>query len=177
MLVGNKSKPVKGTNTGIIYPLGVCKSYEFEQTMTLNQIAKNTSNFKVYITDPGMATYFSIDLMSHIGTQPKLKQGKKSSYDVRIRMEDQRKPGQEHVCDESPNYSFSDCVDEYIQKDLIKVTFNYFRKCAIIILIILTMFRKLDAFLHFSQTRIHAMELSTTKLCTTISNQIFILNI
>ncbi len=89
--------------------------------MTIKRLFVNVNKFKVYITDPGMATYFSIDLMSHVGTQPKLKPDEKSTYDVRMKMEDTRNPGQENLCQQSPDYSFEDCVDEYIQTDLTEV--------------------------------------------------------
>ena len=87
--------------------------------MTISWIFVKVTKFKVYITDPGMATYFSIDLMSHVGPQPK--PDEKSTYDVRMKMEDTRNPGQENLCQQSPDYSFEDCVDEYIQTDLTEV--------------------------------------------------------
>ncbi len=117
MVFGENSK----TKTGIFYPLGLCKSYESEQTMVLIGSNINISNFKVYITDPGMKTYFGIDIKSHIGPQPRLNPNEKSVYDVRIKMEDLRYPGPEHLCEQSPNYSFDECVDGNIQTELTEV--------------------------------------------------------
>ncbi len=77
--------------------------------------------FKVYITDPGMTTYFGIDTMSHIGPQPSLNSNEMSTYDVRIKMEDLRNPGQKYLCEQSPNYSLDECVDENIQTELTEV--------------------------------------------------------
>ena len=160
----------------------MCKSYEFVKNMVLESF--NSMDYKVYITDPGMTTYFSIDIMSHNGPQPSLNPNERSIYDVRIKMEDLRIPGQENLCDQSPNYSFNECVDENIQTELTEVPTLYFYiidntspppkkrnyyNCNS------KMFRKLDAFHHFSQTRILAMEISTTKLYTTISIKIFLM--
>ena len=89
--------------------------------MIIVKWALKVSKFKVYITDPGMTTYFGIDIMSHIGPLPKLNRNEMLTYDVRTKMEDLRYPGQEHLCEQSPNYSFDECVDQNIQTELTEV--------------------------------------------------------
>ena len=69
-------------------------------------------NMLVFITDPAMLTYSSIDLQSHEGTKLfGLKKGYYSIYDVEVSVKDSNNPTERHTCDTS---SYSECVDQQI---------------------------------------------------------------
>ena len=104
-----------------IYPFGLCAHFvdynplkDFT-LLTLDWMGNNCTyeNMLLFITDPAMKTYSSIDLQSHQGTKLfGLKKGYYSIYDVEVSVKDSNNPTERHTCD---TRSYSECVDQQTQ--------------------------------------------------------------
>ena len=123
-----------------MYPFGVCanfEKYDPDKEFML-QIDDNVNawvslnhtheNMLVFITDPAMLTFSSIDLQSHQGNQMlglkkyhsiyDLKKDYETIYDVEVELKDSDNPAEEHSCSQS---SYADCLDNEINEIFSKV--------------------------------------------------------
>ena len=108
--------PIKKERKHLLFPIGICRSFEIEKDVWISP--DKTNKFKIFITDQSMSTYFSIDLNSHKGERLRFTTAD-DYYNVKVGMTDSNHHDEE--CDSMENYSFHDCVDNFIINDLGKV--------------------------------------------------------
>ena len=120
-------------NTFFMYPFGICVNYvdynpEKEFSVPLfNDNYYEFENIFVFITDPAMLTYSSIDQLSHQGTKIfGLKVGYSTFYDVEVEIKDFDNPSERDSCSLS---SYADCVDKNTQEIFSKVISRCFISC------------------------------------------------
>jgi len=107
-----------------IYPFGLCfnfKEYNPDQDFLIRieeSLLQGTDyepkdifeNMLVFITDPAMLTFSSIDQQSHQGNQIfGMKKGRKTFYNVEVCIKDSDNPTERDTCSLTP---YSDCVDQ-----------------------------------------------------------------
>ena len=114
-------------NTVFIYPYGICVNFveynpEKEFIIEIEEMLLGTfkyENMLVFITDPEMMTYSSVDLQSHQGNQIfGLKKDRKIIYDVEVLLKDYDNPAEKKFC----SLSFhADCVVDQTYEIISKV--------------------------------------------------------
>ena len=120
------SGSIKG-NTTFLYPFGLCvtfteydadKDFHFRLYDQSNNL--NFNNMFVFITDPAMLTFSSIDQQSHQGiTLFGLKPKHHSIYNIEIGLKDSNNPSERESCSLS---AYADCVDDQTNAIFNKVT-------------------------------------------------------
>ena len=119
------SKSMK-TYQSFEYPTGVCQHFGFKNEIelrflfdVLNQNQQNM-DFRVLITDPSKASFFSLDFSSHKG--PKIGfENAHLYFDIAIVVKDLNNPADQDKCDPYQHSSFSSCVEKNIQSLILKV--------------------------------------------------------
>ena len=126
-------RPIKNIIKGDIvylYPFGLCVNFvEYDPnkdfSLTIFRDAVNDYDYArmfVFVTDPAMLTYSSIDQQSHQGTKLfGLKSVHKTIYDVEVVIKDSDNPAERDSCSMT---SFADCLEEQ--------TSNFFSQVALI---------------------------------------------
>ena len=98
-----------------MFPFGFCLNFvHYNPVKDFHISLKNSNNFSfndimVFITDPQMLSYSSIDQQSHHGTKIfGLKRGRETLYDIDVIIKDRDNPTERDSCSQS---SYYDCVD------------------------------------------------------------------
>ena len=118
------------TFQSFVYPTGVCQHFgfktELELWFLLGVLPQDNRNmdFRVFITDPSKASFFSLDFFSHKG--PKIGfENAHLYFDIAIVVKDLNNPADQDKCDPYQHSSFSSCVDNYIQSQILKVRIDF----------------------------------------------------
>ena len=101
----------------LLSPFGLCVNfvdYDADEDFRLQIYGKKynylTEEMFVFVTDPAMLTYSSIDQESHQGTQIiGIENNTYNIYNVEVVMKDSDNPVERHLCSD---LSYSDCVDQ-----------------------------------------------------------------
>ena len=117
-----------------IYPFGLCMNifdYDPNEQLILTILSRGIKqNFSfeemfVFITDPAMLTFSSIDLHSHQFTQIiGLKKGHNVIYTIQVELKDYDNPAERNSCSSS---SYSDCLEEKYYDLFSKVMLENFK--------------------------------------------------
>ena len=90
---------------------------------------RNT-DFRVFITDPGKSTFFSLDFYSHKGEKINFENAH-LYYDIAINFKDFDFPAQKMMCKNYKDSSYSDCVERQVQNQILKVSYNSIKKISL----------------------------------------------
>jgi hypothetical protein len=123
------SKSLK-TYQSFVYPTGICQHFAFDNEIELIFLFDvlypdhQNMDFRVLITDSSKVSFFSLDFFSHKG--PKIGfENAHLYFDIAIVVKDLNNPADQDKCDPYQHSSFSSCVDNNIQSQILKVRIDF----------------------------------------------------